>query len=286
MSSGAVALPRPLARLAVLGTAVLTALAASTAVAGTAAAHVTVSSQDAAPGGYGKITFRVPNESDTASTVGLRIQVPEEAALASLRTQPVPGWTATLTTAELAEPLENHGQEITSYVSVVEFRAGAGGGVARGQFQEFALSGGPFPDAEELAFPAVQSYSDGSESAWIEPTVEGQEEPERPAPVLTLAADPAAADPADGGTTTRRRRGRCRWRSAPAPERGAPARPGPRRSARSTPTRCRRRRSAPSGRTAGGPRGTVRRRGRTPGTRRGGCRRRPPRGTPRPTRRS
>ena len=33
-----------------------------------AAAHVTVSSQDAAPGGYGKLTFRVPNESDTASS--------------------------------------------------------------------------------------------------------------------------------------------------------------------------------------------------------------------------
>ena len=44
-------LPRPLARLAVLGTAVLTALAASVVLAGAASAHVTVSSVDAAPGG-------------------------------------------------------------------------------------------------------------------------------------------------------------------------------------------------------------------------------------------
>ena len=193
-------LPRPLARLVVLVATVLTAFAASVVVAGTASAHVTVSSQDATAGGYGKLTFRVPNESDTASTVGLRIQIPQEAALASLRTQPMPGWTATLTTADLEQPIDNHGQEISSYVSVVEFRAEAGGGIAPGQFQEFALSGGPFPDADQLAFPAVQLYSDGTEAAWIEPTVDGQEEPESPAPVLTLAADTASDASAATGT--------------------------------------------------------------------------------------
>ncbi|WP_346622166.1 YcnI family protein [Blastococcus montanus] len=187
-------LPRPFARVAVLLLATLTALAAAVAVATVASAHVTVSSADAAPGGYGKLTFRVPNESDTASTVGLRIQIPEEAAMGSLRAQPVPGWTVTTTTSELAEPVEVHGREISSYVSVVEYRAADGAGIAPGQFQEFALAGGPFPDAEELSFPAVQSYSDGNEAAWIEPTVAGQEEPERPAPVLTLTSADAGAE--------------------------------------------------------------------------------------------
>ena len=168
---------------------------------GIASAHVSVSSSDAAPGGFGKMTFRVPNESDTASTVSLRIQIPEQAAMASLRVQPVPGWTTTTTTAELPEPLEAHGQEFTSYVSVVEFRALDGGGIAPGEFQEFALSGGPFPDADSLSFPAVQGYSDGNEAAWIEPTVAGQDEPERPAPVLVLAADAETAGPATGSTT-------------------------------------------------------------------------------------
>ena len=183
-------LPRPVSR-SVLVAALAVGLVALGG--GSASAHVSVSSSDAAPGGFGKITFRVPNESDTASTVSVRIQIPEQAAMASLRVQALPGWTATTTTAELAEPLEAHGQEITSYVSVVEFRAADGGGIRPGEFQEFALSGGPFPDAESLTFPAVQSYSDGSESAWIEPTVAGQDEPERPAPVLTLAAETAAA---------------------------------------------------------------------------------------------
>jgi uncharacterized protein YcnI len=189
-----VSLPRPLARLAVLTTAVLAALAISTVVAASASAHVSVSSQDAGPGGYGKITFRVPNESDTASTVVLRIQVPREAAMTSLRTQTLPGWTVTRTRVDLEEPLEFQGEEITSYVSVLEYRADAGTGIAPGEFQEFALSGGPFPEADQLTFPAVQVYSDGSETAWIEPTVDGQAEPEHPAPVLTLASDASAGD--------------------------------------------------------------------------------------------
>jgi uncharacterized protein YcnI len=183
-------LPRPVARLGVVLLTAFTALAASATVA---SAHVTVSSPDAAPGGYGKLTFRVPNESDTASTVGLRIQIPQDAAMASLRAQPVPGWTVALTTSDLAEPLEAHGREISSYVSVVEFRAEDGGGIAPGEFQEFSLSGGPFPEAESLTFPAVQTYSDGNESAWIEPSVAGDAEPERPAPVLTLTAAESVA---------------------------------------------------------------------------------------------
>lgn len=191
---------RARSRAAVVLASATAALAASVAVASTASAHVTVSSTDAAPGGYGKLTFRVPNESDTASTVAVRIQVPEDSALASLRAQPVPGWTIVMTTSELPEPAEVHGREITSYVSVVEFRADAGSGIAPGQFQEFALSGGSFPDdVDELTFPAVQTYSDGSEAAWIEPTVDGQPEPERPAPVLSLTGAGAAEDAA--GTT-------------------------------------------------------------------------------------
>lgn len=167
-----------------------------------ASAHVTVSSSDAAPGGYGKISFRVPNESETASTVAVRVQVPTDTPLTSLRSQPVPGWTTTVTTAELDPPVEVGGEEVTEAVSVVEFRAEDGGGIAPGEFQEFSLSGGPFPEAESLTFNTVQVYSDGTEAAWIEPTVPGQPEPERPAPVLSLTAGSGAAADAHGGTST------------------------------------------------------------------------------------
>jgi uncharacterized protein YcnI len=195
-----VSLPRPIARSAVVLLAALTALAASVTVAAVASAHVSVSSPDAAPGGFGKITFRVPNESDTASTVGLRIQIPPEAAMGSLRAQQIPGWTVTMTTSDLQAPIEAHGQKISSYVSVVEFRAEAGGGIGPGEFQEFSLAGGPFPKADSLVFPTVQQYSDGSEAAWIEPTVDGQPEPERPAPVLSLAGSTSANAPAEASS--------------------------------------------------------------------------------------
>jgi uncharacterized protein YcnI len=194
MNRSSVSLPRSLARPLIVLLGVMTALAASV---GVAAAHVTVSSPDAAPGGFGKVTFRVPNESDTASTVSVRIQIPAQAAMASLSTQPVPGWKVTTTTANLPKPVESEGVKISTYVSVVEFRAADGGGIAPGEFQEFSVSGGPLPDVEQVAFPVVQSYSDGSESAWIEPTVDGQPEPEHPAPVLTLSgADQGAGAPA------------------------------------------------------------------------------------------
>ena len=194
-------LPRPLARLGVVALALLTALAAALVAAGAASAHVSVSSADAAAGDFGRLTFRVPTESDTASTVALWISIPEESAMASLRVQPVPGWTVTTTTSDLQTPLESHGEQVTSYVSVVEFRAADGGGIRPGEFQEFALSGGPFPDSAQLSYPTVQSYSDGTEAAWIEPTVAGQAEPERPAPVLMLTA-PAAGHDAVGTTAT------------------------------------------------------------------------------------
>ena len=183
-------LSRPLVRLAVV---LLAALAAILAPAGLASAHVGVSSTDATPGGFGKITFRVPNESDAASTVKLRIQIPTDTPLASLRTQEIPGWTATTTKLRLDPPVkDDDGNEITEAISVVEFAAAPGAGIGPGEFQEFSLSGGPFPDAESLTFPVVQTYSDGSESAWIEPTVDGQAEPEHPAPVLSLTADTGA----------------------------------------------------------------------------------------------
>jgi uncharacterized protein YcnI len=193
-------MPRPVRRLPVVLLAVLGAFVGLLVVGtGVASAHVTVSSANAAPGGYGKVTFSVPNETDSASTVGLRIQLPTDTPITSVRAQPVPGWTVSLTTAALDPPVtSDDGDTIDTTVSVVEYRADAGGGIAPNEFQEFSLSGGPFPKADSLTFNVVQIYSDGTQAAWIEPTVKGQPEPEHPAPVLSLSA--ASSD--GSGTTT------------------------------------------------------------------------------------
>lgn len=180
------------ARLAVVSAVALGLL---TAGAGLASAHVAVTSADATQGGEGKVTFRVPDESDTASTVTVKIQLPVRTPIASVSVQPVPGWTVKPTRVALNPPVTtDDGDTITERVSVVEFDAPPGGGIAPGQFQEFSLSVGPLPKVGSLAFPVVQTYSDGKEVAWIEPTVEGAPEPAHPAPVLALgAATPAAA---------------------------------------------------------------------------------------------
>jgi uncharacterized protein YcnI len=202
---------RPSARLAVVTAAVAGLLAAG---AGIASAHVTVSSADAAQGGEGKITFRVPDESDTASTVTVKIQLPAKTPIASVAVQPVPGWTVKPTKVALNPPVTtDDGDTITERVSVVEFDATPAAAIRPGEFQEFSLSVGPFPKVASVAFPVLQTYSDGKEVAWIDPTVEGSPEPAHPAPTLSLTADAApaaaaapsaasAADPHAGHTTT------------------------------------------------------------------------------------
>lgn len=175
---------RPLVRSGL----VVTVLAALLALgAGVASAHVTVSSSDASAGGFGKVTFRVPTESDTASTVKVRIQLPTDTPFASVSVQPVAGWTVTTTKKPVNPPLtDDDGNKITEAVSVVEFDAPAGGGIAPGQFQEFSLSLGAFPKSGQVVFNVLQDYSDGTEAAWIDPQVAGQPEPAHPAPVLKL----------------------------------------------------------------------------------------------------
>jgi periplasmic copper chaperone A len=189
--------------------AVLTVLAVVAGVLtlgiGTASANVTVSSPDAAPGGFGEITFRVPSESDTARTTSLKVQLPTDSPFAFVSVKPVPGWTATTTTTPINPPIQAEGSTISEAVSAVTWTADAGGGLAPGEYQSFSISAGPLPEnADSLSFPALQGYDDGSTVSWIDPTVEGQPEPEHPAPTLALTAGGAdAAGTAPAAATTR-----------------------------------------------------------------------------------
>lgn len=164
-----------------------------------ASAHVTVNPKEATQGGYGRVAFRVPNESDTASTTKIEVNLPENAPVASVSTIPLPGWTVVLEKRKVDPPLEVHGSQITEAVSKITWTAGAGAEVKPEQFQEFGVSLGPLPQVDQLVFKVLQTYSDGNISRWIdEPAAAGAEEPEHPAPVLKLAK---AADPASGGAT-------------------------------------------------------------------------------------
>src|ERR1044071_793299 len=89
------------------------------ALAAPAAAHVTVNPGTATQGGYTKVTFRVPNESDTASTTKLKINLRADVPVGSVSLKNVPGWTAVPVKTKLATPLKVHDSEITEAVTKI-----------------------------------------------------------------------------------------------------------------------------------------------------------------------
>ncbi len=149
--------------------------------AGTASAHVTANSPDAAQGGYALITFQVPNESPTATTTGLTVTLPTHPAgdttLSSVRTTAMPGWTATVA----KDPA-------TSAPTSVTWTAAPGISIGADQFGRFQLSVGTLPTTATLSLPTAQTYSDGSVVKWDEQPKADGSEPEHPVPTLKLAA--------------------------------------------------------------------------------------------------
>lgn len=155
-----------------------------------ASAHVTVNPKEAAQGGYGRFAFRVPTESDTASTTKVEVVLPDNAPVGSVSTMPVPGWTVAVEKRKVDPPVQVHGSPLSEVVSKLTWTATGDAAVKPGQFQEFPVSMGPLPEVDQMVFKALQTYSDGNVVRWIEEPVAGGEEPDSPAPVLTLT--PAA----------------------------------------------------------------------------------------------
>jgi uncharacterized protein YcnI len=166
--------------------------------AGVASAHVTVAASTAAPGSYTVLTFRVPNESATAGTTGLVIHFPTDNPLASVSYQNVPGWTAKAVTEQLPEPVTEGKITIDKAVTSVSFTAEQGTKIGPGEFAQFYLSVGPLPDAPSLSFPTDQTYDDGTVVKWADKAAPGGEEPEHPAPTISLTA---AAEASSGDAT-------------------------------------------------------------------------------------
>ena len=95
-------------------------------------AHVTVTSNGAVRGGEAVLSFTVPTESDTASTVGLAVELPHFAEVA---VRPHAGWT--------------HSLRRTSAGYELDWRAAsAASAIKPGEFDVFDVSVGPLPDAD------------------------------------------------------------------------------------------------------------------------------------------
>lgn len=197
-------IPVPPPRRAALGVTAFAAVAALTLLPTSAQAHVRVVPESTTAGGWTVLTFRVPTESDTASTTAVTVDLPLDTPLAHVGTKQVPGWTATVQEADLPAPVDLHGTTLTKAPAHVTWTADPGAEIAPGQFQEFALQVGPLPDAgTELVLPAHQRYSDGTVVDWDDEAVASGDEPEHPAPVLTTTADePDAPDAAPAAVVT------------------------------------------------------------------------------------
>jgi len=196
---------RTLKRAAVL---VAASAALVLAIAAPAAAHVTVNPDSAEQGGFPKLTFRVPNEMDSATTTMVEVDFPQDTPIPSVSVKPLPGWTPTVTTAKLATPIkDDDGNDVTEAVSKIVWKADTpAAAIKPGQFEEFDVSAGPLPKANEVDFKALQTYSDGTIVRWIEIPKAGQPEPQHPAPILKLTkasgdnADTPAASTTSGGS--------------------------------------------------------------------------------------
>jgi uncharacterized protein YcnI len=176
-------------RLGRIGALVAGFVIASLWAAAAAWAHVTVTAPGVVAGDSdATIVFRVPTESDTASTIGLKLQLPTDTPIAGVLVAPQQGWTATVTQSKLAKPIQTDDGAITEIVSEIDWKAAAGAGIKPGFFGEFTIIGGKLPDGvTTLTFKAIQSYSDGTQVAWIEQPAQGSSaEPEHPAPTLHL----------------------------------------------------------------------------------------------------
>ena len=191
------------------GLVVVGALGAVVISAAVASAHIVVTPSSTAPGTEAEMTFRVPSEEPTASTVKVVVTLPIDHPLAEVEVKPMAGWRIAIVEAKLATPIVDEGTTITTAPHTVTWTATSKASwVAPGQFQDFSISAGPLPASGAVTFAAQQTYSDGTLVNWDQPTVAGQPEPEHPAPsfmVTPVASSTSSAprDPSqtgDGGT--------------------------------------------------------------------------------------
>lgn len=188
-------MPSTLTALRRAGTVAALATAGVLTAAGVAFAHVTVHPDSYAKGATdGVLTFRVPNEEDTADTNKVQVFLPVDHPVLGVLVTPQDGWTAKVTTTRLKTPVKTDDGTITDAVSEITW---SGGRIRSGEYQDFDVAFGQLPhDTDQLGFKTLQTYSDGKVVRWIEETQKGAEEPESPAPVLKLTAGTAGDESA------------------------------------------------------------------------------------------
>ncbi|MBN9242168.1 MAG: YcnI family protein [Mesorhizobium sp.] len=160
--------------------------AALLATTGTALAHVTLETPEAAVGSAYKAVLRVPHGCDGKATVAIRIKMPE--GFIAAKPMPKPGWQVKTVKGKYAKAYTLYGEAVTEGVQEIDW---TGGNLPDDFYDEFVLRGtlaGDLPAGETLYFPVVQECEGGAVERWIQVPQAGQNEDdlETPAPGVRL----------------------------------------------------------------------------------------------------
>jgi periplasmic copper chaperone A len=130
------------------------------------------------------LTFRVPNESATASVTSLKIQFPLTHPIVLVNPEAGSDWQVNVIKAQLPKPITTDDGTFTSTTSEIDW---SGSTIPVGQFGAFDVLAQGIPSGTtQLVFKAIQTYSDGSVVSWIQVPDKAEPDPEHPAPVITL----------------------------------------------------------------------------------------------------
>jgi periplasmic copper chaperone A len=165
---------------------VATAGALSLALAVPAAAHISPNPGTGASDGYTTQSFQVPHGCEEAPTTQIRIQIPASVPTATPAVHPL--WTVK-TKEGKKDPVEMHGEKITSGVSEVIYTAKRPLPADRLDSFPISLKMPAGEEGESIYFPTIQKCSEG-ETRWIQVPAEGEsaDELEEPAPAVVLTA--------------------------------------------------------------------------------------------------
>jgi uncharacterized protein YcnI len=137
---------------------------------GVASAHIDPDPIAVQSGTSATVAFKVEHGCDGSPTTGMKFQIPDGVTDAVGVVKE--GWTSTVTG------------------NTLEF---TGGPLPADQEDHFDITFTAPATAGNISFPVIQSCEQG-ETAWIEPVVEGAEEPEHPAPTMKVTEGPPTAE--------------------------------------------------------------------------------------------
>jgi periplasmic copper chaperone A len=161
----------------------LIAVLAAAALPAAAGAHVSLHPNEVPTGAFATLDLRVPNESESANTVKIAVQVPP--GFTDVSPEYLPGWTPRIRTVKLAKPVQSDDGPITEGVREIVWEGkGADGRIPPGQFLNFPISTEiPGKAGTTITFKVLQYYDDGEIARWI-----GPPSSEEPAPDIDVTA--------------------------------------------------------------------------------------------------